>query len=80
LACFAVEDGFDLVSAHPDADGAGFDSGDACGFPEVSEVVVAVELGEVDVESVGVGVGDHDTSWRYAKAPAGVFTAGAPEA
>src|SRR5690606_2426376 len=76
----AGEDGFDLLAGDPDTDGAGFHSGFAGGFPEVAEVAVAVELGEVDFEPVGVGVGDHGTSPGYAKTPAGMFTAGASEA
>jgi hypothetical protein len=80
LARFAVDDGFDLASGDPDADGSGLDAGYAGGFPEVTEVPIAFEVGEVDVDAVRVGVGDHGTSPGCAKAPTGLFTAGAPEA
>jgi hypothetical protein len=69
LAGWAVEDGFDLSSGHPDADGAGFYACGAGGFPEVAEVAAAFELGEVDFYAVWVGVGDHVTSSWYEKAP-----------
>jgi hypothetical protein len=77
LACFAVKDWFDLPSTDPDPDRAGFHFGDAGCFPEVAEVAVALELSEMDVEPVGIRVGDHDTSRRYEKAPTGILTAGA---
>ncbi|MET9909705.1 hypothetical protein ABZZ74_23370 [Streptomyces sp. NPDC006476] len=80
LACFTVEDRFDLSPGYPDTDGAGLYASGARCFPKVAEVSVALELSEVDFEPVGVGVGDHSTSPGYEKAPAGWFTAGAPEA
>jgi hypothetical protein len=79
LACFTVDDGFDLLPGDPDADCPGLHSGRPRCFPKIPELGVSLEASEVDLKPVRVGVRDHDYLPGYAETPAGCM-AGASEA